>query len=417
MLLELSGKHILIVDDNPTNLKVLADILTEAGFDLAVATNGQIAIQQIQDDPPELILLDVLMPEMDGFETCKQIKENPSLKDIPVIFMTAMSDPVDKVKGLSLGAVDYITKPFETEELLARLHTHLQLRLLTKTLKEKNEKLSEALERLKGTQQQLIAQEKLATIGRLTAGIVHELRNPLNFIKNYGESSVELSDDLIEEIQNHCSRIDAEAVNYMKEVVADLQENALIITRNAQRAESVIEDMLMQSSANSSEPQLTYLNALLDQSLKLVYKSKYAQTNNLEIEIHKDYDETIGQVMLISAQISRAFINLIDNAFYALQKKQEQCSQHKVFFTPQLSLKTKKLDGVVQIRIRDNGIGIPRKFQEQIFRPFFSTKPTNQGTGLGLCLTHEIIVDEHGGSLTFETEPNIYTEFMIEIPR
>jgi signal transduction histidine kinase len=417
MLLELSGKHILIVDDNPTNLKVLADILTEAGFDLAVATNGQIAIQQIQDDPPELILLDVLMPEMDGFETCKQIKENPSLKDIPVIFMTAMSDPVDKVKGLSLGAVDYITKPFETEELLARLHTHLQLRLLTKTLKEKNEKLSEALERLKGTQQQLIAQEKLATIGRLTAGIVHELRNPLNFIKNYGESSVELSDDLLEEIQNHCSRIDAEAVNYMKEVVADLQENALIITRNAQRAESVIEDMLMQSSANSSEPQLTYLNALLDQSLKLVYKSKYAQTNNLEIEIHKDYDETIGQVMLISAQISRAFINLIDNAFYALQKKQEQCSQHKVFFTPQLSLKTKKLDGVVQIRIRDNGIGIPRKFQEQIFRPFFSTKPTNQGTGLGLCLTHEIIVDEHGGSLTFETEPNIYTEFMIEIPR
>jgi signal transduction histidine kinase len=417
MLLELSGKHILIVDDNPTNLKVLADILTEAGFDLAVATNGQIAIQQIQDDPPELILLDVLMPEMDGFETCKQIKENPSLKDIPVIFMTAMSDPVDKVKGLSLGAVDYITKPFETEELLARLHTHLQLRLLTKTLKEKNEKLSEALERLKGTQQQLIAQEKLATIGRLTAGIVHELRNPLNFIKNYGESSVELSDDLLEEIQNHCSRIDAEAVNYMKEVVADLQENALIITRNAQRAESVIEDMLMQSSANSSEPQLTYLNALLDQSLKLVYKSKYAQTNNLEIEIHKDYDETIGQVMLISAQISRAFINLIDNAFYALQKKQEQCSQHKVFFTPQLSLKTKKLDGAVQIRIRDNGIGIPRKFQEQIFRPFFSTKPTNQGTGLGLCLTHEIIVDEHGGSLTFETEPNIYTEFMIEIPR
>ncbi|EAZ90842.1 sensor histidine kinase [Crocosphaera chwakensis] len=415
MILDLSRKHILIVDDKPTNLKVLATTLTEAGLDIAVATNGKMALQQVANDPPELILLDVLMPEIDGFETCKQLKANPETKDIPIIFMTALSDTIDKVRGLSLGAVDYITKPFETEEVIARINTHLQLRYLSKTVEQKNQQLTEALERLNKTQQQLIYQEKLATIGALTAGIVHELRNPLNFVKNYGEGSVELLDDLSEEIENNGSDLNETTVDYINELIGELRENALTITNNAQRAENVIKDMLSQSRSNGTEKQPTYLNALLDQALKLVYKSKNTEDNISNIQIHKDYDQTIGTIMLISGKMSRAFINLIDNAFYALQKRKQQCIESNIEYRPQLWLKTENLGNQIKIYIRDNGIGIPSDIQNQIFRPFFSTKPLQQGTGLGLSLTREI-VDTHGGTLTLQNTSSDITEFIIEIP-
>jgi Response regulator containing a CheY-like receiver domain and a GGDEF domain len=155
---------ILIIDDNGTNLKVLSQTLTSAGFQLAVATNGEEALEQVLEELPELILLDVKMPKIDGFETCIRLKANPKTKDIPIIFMTALSETIDKVKGLSLGAVDYITKPFDEQDVLARVRVHLRLRM---------------------AQKQIISQEKLASLGTITAGVAHELRNPLNFVINY----------------------------------------------------------------------------------------------------------------------------------------------------------------------------------------------------------------------------------------
>jgi signal transduction histidine kinase len=409
--------YILIVDDKPTNLKVLSTTLTDAGFEIAVATDGTMALQRVAEDSPELIILDVLMPEMDGFETCRQLKENPEWREIPVIFMTALSDTIDKVRGFSLGAVDYITKPFETEEVLARVNNHLQIRLLTKALAKKNEQLSEAVERLKKTQKTLISQEKLATMGALTAGIAHELRNPLNFIKNYAEGSVELSDDLLEEIEKQFPLEWGEKARYIHELVKDLRENSRSITRHTQQAENVIQDTLLQATDNNGVKRPADLNALLDRSLQLVYKSKYIRRLELPVTIQKDYDESIGQIPIVSSQIGRAFINLLDNAFYAMAKKREQMAPTKKISPLQLCLTTQRVsDRAVRIRIRDEGIGISPDVKPQLFRPFFSTKPIDEGTGLGLYLTRDIIVNHHGGTLNIESELGVFTEFIIEIP-
>lgn len=416
MSLNPTGQHILIVDDKPTNLKVLATTLSEAGFEIAVAISGEMALQLVESVPPQLILLDLLMSDLDGFETCRRLKANPVTQNIPVIFMTALSDTVDKVKGFSLGAVDYITKPFETQEVLARVQTHLRLHFLTKTLEEKNQQLSETIERLNTAQERIIAQEKLAMIGVLTTGIVHELRNPLNFVKNYAEGSVELSNDLLEEIEQQSSKITTSSVEMMKELVNELRENALATTRHANRAENVIQEMLFQSQANETQFQATEINVLLDQAIQLVYKSKYARNVNFKVKIQKNYDQTLGQVKLISSQISRAFINLLDNAFYSLAQKQERLQDNHSLYHPQIWLKTKNLEQAIQIRIRDNGIGIQPDIQDKIFSPFFSTKTTSQGTGLGLYLTHDIIVNQHGGAIQFETNQDVYTEFILEIP-
>ncbi|MGL5081973.1 MAG: hybrid sensor histidine kinase/response regulator [Microcoleaceae cyanobacterium] len=413
----LKGQHVLIVDDTPTNLKVLSKTLTNAGIEVTVAINGEMAVQQVEYDPPELILLDVLMPGINGFETCRKLKSNPSTSNVPVIFMTALSEAVDKVKGLSIGAVDYITKPFEEEEVLARIKVHLQLRGLTKMLEKQNQELGQVVQQLKTVQQQMITQEKLATIGTLTAGVAHELRNPLNFVNNYAESSIEMSDELLEELENQAKNIDPNSLDYMKEILADLRQNSVTIQQNGQRAENVIQNMLMQARTDSVSPQLTDLNTLLDQAVKLAYKSRRGRGDDLRLSISTDYDKTIQRFKVIPSDLSRAFINLVDNACYALQQKQAQKRQSGEDFIAQLLIQTRNQSDAVEIRIRDNGPGISENIREKILLPFFTTKPSGEGTGLGLSITQDIIVGQHGGTLNVETEIGNYTEFIIRLPK
>jgi len=362
-----------------------------------------------------LILLDVLMPDMNGFETCKALKKNPFTQDIPIIFMTALSETVDKVKGLSLGAVDYITKPFEEEEVLARVHIHLKLRTLTQTLVQKNQEMTATLNMLKVTQQQLISQERLAIMGTLIAGVAHELRSPLNFIINYAEGSSELGDELMENLEAQSEVLTEQSFQKMKVLIQDLIENSVTIQQHSERANRVIQHLLMQARTEPGQPQQTDINSLLNQSIQLAYKNQYAQCQELNINIITDYDPNLAPINAVPADLSRAFINIVENACYALKKKQETL-ENQTEFVPSLWVTTRNHETEIEIRIRDNGCGIPAAIRDQIFHPFFTTKSTGEGTGLGLSLTHEILVEQHQGLIQIQTEPEAFTEFIITLP-
>ncbi|NEP56455.1 MAG: response regulator [Symploca sp. SIO2G7] len=411
-----AGQYILIVDNNPTNLNFLSTTLNNAGWEIAIATNGDMAIQQVKNNPPALILLDVILRESDGLATYQKLQASSDTQNIPII-VTLSSEAVAQVKSLSPEVVDCITKPFQSEELLAKVRVHLQVHYLRKALEEKNQQLCATREQLQAAQEQIITQEKLATIGALTAGVIHELKNALNFVNNYAQHSVELSDELLEEIAQQSQHLKTQAVDYIKENLNELKENVVVINQQGQRAESIIQNMLMQARTDDNQSQLTDLNSLLDQAMRLVYQSRRAQDNYFNIKINTDYDDSIEPLELVSAELSRAFINIIDNACYALLEKQKsgqvQMDHNISEFTPKLWLTTKNLGEVVEIRIRDNGIGIAPEVQEQIFQPFYTTKPTGEGTGLGLSLTYEIIAEQHGGVLRLESELGIYTEFTI----
>ena len=301
-----------------------------------------------------------------------------------------------------------------------------QLEEYSRTLEEKVEQRTAAL---KAAQTEIIAKEKLSSLGALTAGVAHEIRNPLNFVNNYAEGSVELTEELLEEIDNQAEHLDADTLDYIKQMLIDIRDNAAAIHQHGQRAENIIHSMMQHARTDSGERQLTDLNTLLDQAVQLAYHSKRAIDTHFNVTIHKDYDNSIGELEVVPSDLNRAFINLIDNASYAVQAKQkddqqdqgndkqERLFQEEEVFTPSLWVKTLNLGEAIEIRIRDNGVGIPPEIGEKIFHPFFTTKPTGEGTGLGLSLTHEIIVGQHGGTLKVETEPGAYTEFIITLPR
>ncbi|MBD2328710.1 response regulator [Alkalinema sp. FACHB-956] len=418
---------ILIVDDKADNVRLLSEILGSEGYKSRKVLSGSHALDSAQLDPPDLILLDIMMPGMDGYETCQQLKANPRTQEIPIIFLSALSDTEDKVKALELGGVDYITKPFQKEEVIARVKTHLRIQNLTQTLRAQNIQLAEeiehrktvevalkqALEDLKTTQQQMIAHEKLAALGTLTAGIAHELRNPLNFVNNYAEGSIELLDELRDLIEPYTSKLEPEIQAAIRELMLDLKTNSGTIHLHGQRAEQIISSMMQHARMENSLPQLTDLNGLLDEAVDLTYHSKRAQNVGFNITIHRNYGSNIGQLKLLPSELCRAFINLIDNAFYAIQSKQKLVGKD---FVPMLLLTTQQLENSVQICIQDNGIGIQPDYQGKIFEPFFTTKPTGEGTGLGLSMAYEIIVRQHNGMLKLDTEPGMHTTFVVTLP-
>ncbi len=285
-----------------------------------------------------------------------------------------------------------------------------QLEAYSHTLEEKVEARTK---QLKVAQRQIISQEKLASLGALTAGVAHELRNPLNFVNNYAEGSAELSVDLLEAIEEQSAVINPEDLEYLKEIVVDLKDNAAAIQQHGRRAASIILNMMQHSRSDDSVYQKTNLNKLLEEARQLAYHSKRSIDNHFNITFATHYDESIGEVEVFSSSLNRAFINLIDNACYAAWMKYQEQGEP---FIPKLSLTTRKLTEQVEIRIRDNGIGISQEIVEKIFNPFFTTKPTGEGTGLGLSLTHEIIVGQHRGSLQVETELSSFTEFILTLP-
>jgi len=419
-------ESILVVDDKPDNLRLLANILTEAAYKVRKVTSGKLALDAARLDPPDLILLDIMMPELDGYQVCQALKQHPETCEIPVIFLSALDNLTDKVTAFTMGGIDYIIKPFQQQEVLVRVKTHLQIRRLNQSLRSQNlqlqaevsqrqqteTELTLALQELHNTQAQIVAKEKLASLGALMAGIAHELRNPLNFVNNYAESTVELITELVSELHDPSSvdiSLPTISPSELKTRLIDLRDNALAIHQHGQRAERIINSMMQHAHTRSSEAQTTDLNRLVEESFKLAYHSRRSKLPDFNVTLQTNYDPSIGQIA-VGADLNRALINLIDNACYAVYKKQQQTE-----FTPTIWITTRRLSNQAEIRIRDNGIGIAPEIQSRIFDPFFTTK-ANEGTGLGLSITHDIVVGQHQGSLSLTSELNVYTEFTLLLP-
>ncbi|MDB9510868.1 response regulator [Kamptonema animale CS-326] len=409
---------ILIVDDNPTNLSVLAYALKGAGFSIRIATDGQSAIEQIQDELPELILLDVQMPGIDGFETCKRLKANPTTQDIPIIFMTALADVESKVKGLSLGAVDYITKPFEQEEVLVRVRIHLQLRHLTKTLQQWNENLEQqVVERtsaLQKAQVQLVQQEKLATLGQLVAGVAHEINNPMScIVSNITPASRYLTDikTAIALYQKYYPQPVPEISQVLEELdidfcLDDLSKILNSMKLSADRIQNILVSLRRFSRSDSTKKMLVNLHDGIDSSLIILQHRLKGMSNRPGIDVIKEYGE-LPAIECYPGPLNQVFMNILANAIDALEDRAE----------PAIRIKTELLDQKwVKVQILDNGSGIAEDLQLKLFEPLFTTKPVGKGTGLGLSISRQIVEEKHGGKIELSSEVGKGTCLSILIP-
>ena len=272
-------------------------------------------------------------------------------------------------------------------------------------LEQKRKAVEEALSHLKATQAQLIQSEKMASLGELTAGIAHEIQNPLNFVNNFSEVSGELVEELVEEI----GKGDFEEV---KALAADLKENLEKIVHHGKRADGIVKGMLQHSRSSDGKKEPTDLNALADEYFRLAYHGLRAKDKSFNATLQTDLDPGVGLVSIVPQEIGRVILNLLTNAFQAVNDKAREGQSG---YAPTVSLKTARKDGKVMLSVSDNGNGIPEAIREKIFQPFFTTKPTGQGTGLGLSLSYDIL-KAHGGDIVVESEEGKGTEFVINLP-
>ncbi len=284
---------------------------------------------------------------------------------------------------------------------------------LFESVEARTRELAASLEDLRTAQDRLVQTEKLASLGQLTAGIAHEIKNPLNFVNNFSGLSVELIDELRQALKS--VKMDDKTLTEVLELTDTLRDNLDKIAHHGRRADSIVKNMLLHSREGSGEHRPVDINALVEESLNLAYHGARAEKQGFTITLERSFDPAAGEVDLFPQEVTRVLLNLISNGFYAATKRKGQAGNRD--YEPTLAAATKNLGDRVEIRIRDNGTGIPPEVKDKMFNPFFTTKPAGEGTGLGLSISHDIIVKQHAGSIEVDTEPGEFTEFRIILPR
>ncbi|MDJ0838532.1 MAG: ATP-binding protein [Acidobacteriota bacterium] len=595
--------EILVVDDEPINLQVLSNFLEPDNHKLTLATHGKDALELIAKQRFDLVLLDIMMPNMSGFEVCRRIREEYMPEELPIVMLTARYQLSDVVQGFEVGANDYLVKPVSRDELLVRMKTHLRLLQTTRRLKSTQLRLNEVnklleqqvrdrtleirerndelealddivrtinneielsnllssllqeamtlfpqsdkgiflvrepdrdlfhmaavagydeekayetwlspdrihnwfaippdagmdevrilsdfskadrgdlkeffpmpncsllmpvhlhdriegfllldnsdnpcafggsdinrLDRLKAhavsavakarlledmrgknqelvrRQRKLIMQEKMAYLTTLTAGIAHEIQNPLNFVNNFAAVAVEMARELHDTLHKSRKKMLGNTYAEVKEILDDLEENAGMIYQYGKRADRIVRSMMVHSQEGPQERRPMDLNQMMDEQYELVYHAIHAFGHRVDIEVTRDYDPGAQSIDAVPQDIGRALLNLINNALYAMGEKKETLGED---YRPQLFMSTRKHEDHIEIRIRDNGTGISEANHDRIFTPFFTTKPTGKGIGLGLSICYHIVVEGHGGEIKVDSKEGEYAEFRLTLP-
>jgi two-component system NtrC family sensor kinase len=468
---EINKGNILIVDDNPANLRLLIDILGRQGYEVRPVPNGKLALAAAKGLPPDLILLDIMMPELDGYQVCQTLKADPITQEIPVIFISAINEVIDKVKAFQVGGVDYITKPFQIEEVLARVATHIKICSLQKNLEQKTESLTATIEELQLTQEQLIYTEKMAALGQLIAGIAHEINTPMGAIRSSVENltsffeenltqlpaffqtvPLEKQEDLIKLIQNYAKIPQIYSTREKRQFKRSLI--ATLASENIDNSETIA-DTLVDLGIYNPEQMLPFLpllkSPLGETVITTAYQLTSLQTSTKTIKTAVDratkivfalrnytrYEKT-GE--LIQANLIEG-VEMILTLYHNQLKQGVEVARNyqeipEIFCCPDelnqvwtnlisnalhamenrgtLTISIQQKSQAIQVQITDTGTGIPPEIQAKIFQPFFTTKSPGEGTGLGLNIVKKI-VEKHRGQITVNSQPN-HTTFTVSLP-
>jgi signal transduction histidine kinase len=369
-----------------------------------VSTKRPVQVADVLEEPAYIERYPgmVGVAELGGARTLLQV---PMLKD-------------DHIVG-SIGIYRQEVRPFTDKQIAlvqnfaAQAVIAIENARLLNELRQRTNDLSKSLDDLRMAQDRLVQTQKLASLGQLTAGIAHEIKNPLNFVNNFAALSAELTEELNDVLKptELADKVRAE----VDELTGLLKDNLKKVVQHGKRADSIVKNMLLHSREGGGEHRPSDINALVDESLNLAYHGARAEKPGFNVTLERDFDAAAGQIDVFPQEITRVFLNLVSNGFYAVTKRNKEGGEPG--FEPTLRASTRNLGDAVEIRIRDNGTGIPREAREKMFNPFFTTKPAGEGTGLGLSMSHDIIVKQHGGTIDVDTEQGHFTEFRIVLPR
>lgn len=463
-------RNILVVDDTPDNLRLLSAMLTAQGFEVRKALNGKMALTACQMVLPDVILLDINMPDMDGYQVCQQLKADDKTSDVPVIFISALDDVVDKIKAFDVGGVDYIAKPFHGAEVVLRIENQINLRLLQVKLQEKNFLLQQALDNLQASQVKQIQNEKMVALGQLVAGLAHEINNPISFIYGnlqYAGQYVQDLVNLIEVYQQEYPKPTSKIQQIAKDIdlnfmITDLQNLISAMYRGSDRIREIVLALQHFSRHDEAEMKRVNIHEDIENTLVMLQHRLRETADRPAIVILKDYGK-LPLVTCYASELNQVFMHLLNNAIDAIEEGvgnqsptrypstpleeisdalygtqgaelgnttlsplaspqlleilHEGRRSYRLLSTPQIRIHTEVTDlNMVKIAIADNGPGIEESLRSRLFDPFFTTKSVGKGSGLGLSISYQIIVQKHRGNITCTSSVEQGAEFVIEIP-